>query len=287
MNQPGRSFRRRKRTPEEIAAEKDELLKLYAKRELSLSFANLYGTKDDPKAPVIIIDGYNLLHKIMKNEPHRYYGLSLDLQRARFEMDLLEYSRYNSVRITVAYDAAGYLGDDFSQALGVHRIPQDVDTFYCFDCDADSGILIEVDRLVGNGYRQILVVSSDNEVRVGAFRPPKVFVKSSEMFLEEMLTTKVEAQQMVKDHNQTMLRNGLKSSMTQETLQGLTTMRDSLIVQRREKEVKKREEQREEKEREKKKRKEERRKKVRTVHYKISMIISNRAFCCFFLFQTM
>lgn len=232
----GKSFRRRKRTPEEIAAEKNAL-KSAVKAKPSLTFASFYNTKDFTKPPMIVIDGYNLMYKIMDNEPHRYHKMSLELKRSRFEMDLLAYSRYNSVRITVAYDAAGYLGDDFSQGLNSCRAAKDVDTFYCFDCDADSGVLIEVDRLIEKGYTQILVISSDNNVKLGAYKPPKVFVKSSEMFLEEMLTSRADVSMMMKEHNKIPTNVTFASSLSQDTWQELSTIRDSLVEQRHKEEA--------------------------------------------------
>lgn len=188
----------------------------------------MYGSHNKQNPPVIVIDGYNLLFRAMALDSEYYEDADFSIEKDKLERELRVFSMHMGVKIAVAYDAAGYKGDDLSSSVRCRRNAPVLDIFYCFDCEADTGILIEVDRLLEEGAELVLVVTSDNSVRRAAFNPPLVFVKRTELFLQELVQYRQQTNQKVKELNSIPVSGKLRSSLSSGTLQDLSSLRSKL-----------------------------------------------------------
>ncbi|GMH32172.1 hypothetical protein BSKO_00006 [Bryopsis sp. KO-2023] len=229
----GSSYRRRKRTKSELKnARKKHSEGISRKREPKrMSFINLYGSDGKQKPPVLLIDGYNLLFKLREIEEERFGELDLEGMRDEVEKDLITYSQYHAVKLVVAYDAMGSKGADTLRSMEERREVSGLDILYCFDYDADTGLLMEVDRLLDLGTEYILVVTSDNLVRTTCLRPPWVYVQSTERFIKEAEFCKEKVAQVVECGRHRPVER-LASCMGNDTVLGLAEMRQRLVAQK-------------------------------------------------------
>lgn len=224
----GRSFRRPKQTPEERKSEKERAANDLQENWSMGEFPYMYGSQGKQNPPVIVVDGYNLLFRAIMLDSEYNGDEGIDSNKDKLERELQGFGMYMEVKIALAYDAMGYKGDNLSQSLHSKRNAHVLDVFYCFDCEADTGILLEVDRLVAEGAELVLVVTSDSSVRNAAFRPPTVFVKTSELFLQEMIRYRRESYQAVTEHNSVPTVGKLSTALSTGTLHDMSVLRNKL-----------------------------------------------------------
>lgn len=111
-----KKFRKKKKTPSEIRAEREKLRQEEKERRRYLK--ELYGDdvgNDEP--PVFILDGYNVLYEMMKQGTAQNQGSIYSLDKKRFEdkdfqerRSILEddvhiFSQSRGVRCCIVYDA--------------------------------------------------------------------------------------------------------------------------------------------------------------------------------------
>lgn len=129
--------------------------------------------------PFIIVDGYNLLHKIRAGRQLSGPG---NLRRARFAMIQTiagHFSPNEQVRLTIVFDAAEPIEVDpsgRSESEG-HQIT----ILYASEFDSADTLISELLRK-HSAPRQVIVVSSDRQVQQHARRRKASFVDSLEWF---------------------------------------------------------------------------------------------------------
>ena len=122
---PRQSFRRRKLSPEERAekeqadAEAAKVAEAAAAKAARASVRGLYGTRGADHAPVLLVDGYNVLFAWLgeddkackigaaERERKRVASASLDAGRAALTARLTSYANTAQVRLIIAWDAMG------------------------------------------------------------------------------------------------------------------------------------------------------------------------------------
>jgi len=224
VNQRTNRYRKKKKTPVEIAAEKEQLqLEL---EQAPQYFKNLYGDDMDLNPPVIVVDGYNVLAEMVKQNKRRFRGKELLQQRTILETDIRMFSQMTGIRVCIVYDALENPNPDPQFSRQTHL---GIDIVFCQDYEADKGLWVETDRYIEEGTSEITIVTSDNEARENYIRPADVCCKSSKMFIRELKSVKKEFHEKLELNNMLPTRNTLRRTLPSQTLIDLHEVWESLL----------------------------------------------------------
>lgn len=109
-----KGYRKKKKTPEEIAQERlsmsyDESMSSNDEDGMnSVNLMSVYNTMSQKNPPIMLLDGYNVLFKVMNKNYKIYKNKSLEQCRRELESQLITFSSYKGVKLAIAYDAMGY-----------------------------------------------------------------------------------------------------------------------------------------------------------------------------------
>jgi predicted RNA-binding protein with PIN domain len=167
------SFRKPKVEDQERLAREAEREAAYQaarkKKSLAASFASLYGTKGNRQPPVLLVDGYNLLGQLAgynsddsEEEVHALLAAAFaDGPRLALQNRLCDYSHLRQVKVVLVFDAIGSGSGTVIRTTAKGAI----DVVYVGDADADTFIMLEVTALKERGTPQVLVATSDSDLR--------------------------------------------------------------------------------------------------------------------------
>lgn len=161
-------YRRESKSPEEYRQlrEADAAIaaEISKKESKNIALASLYRSYDAlrgiataKRPPVLLVDGYNVLHAWGKTAPCMVSG---DLEQAREILveELGIYSSTNGMRVVVAFDAmhgrSGGTHTEYVTAMGVT-------VAYCGECEADSFIEDQVSVYLEKRHPKVIVATSD------------------------------------------------------------------------------------------------------------------------------
>lgn len=161
-------YRRESKSPEEHRQQREAeaaiAAELSKKESKNIALASLYrsydslrGAANPRKPPVLLVDGYNVLHAWERTIP---YMANSDLEQAREILieELGIYSSTNGVRVVIAFDAMhGRLGAttaEYLTAMGVTVV-------FCGECEADSFIEDQVSVYLEKKHPRVIVATSD------------------------------------------------------------------------------------------------------------------------------
>jgi predicted RNA-binding protein with PIN domain len=156
------AFRRAASTPDEhraeTAAREEAAAALSICESKNFALSSLYRTLDGRAAapPVLLVDGYNVLHKWERAAPAMAAG-ELGVARELLTEALASYSAANGVRVVVAYDA---MGSDRRATVEELR-STGVTVAACGDQEADSFIEAQVALWLARGHASVVVATSD------------------------------------------------------------------------------------------------------------------------------
>jgi len=157
------TFRKATKTPEELQAERAEILareRAMRKRRGDPTLASIYGTGSRTGAPVLLIDGYNLLGHHAKLRVLR--ATSLEQARERLEVILSDYAATVNTAVAVVWDAMGR--QDTQCEAGLSSVPgRTLMSIYTTATEADTFIVRAVRVLLRAGAEYVLVATADVE----------------------------------------------------------------------------------------------------------------------------
>lgn len=174
------TFRKQKLDPEQRAEEarKQERAEQIAQAEFKKSplqsLRNLYGVEGTECPPVLLVDGYNVLHmytdfmRVSQPDHPVVTETALEAQREFLEEALSIYSQRRGIKVVVVYDALNAVSDSVyihirtsTRRAGVGQI----DIVFCSDQSADLWIVKEVETLKKEDkHPHIVVATDDNEI---------------------------------------------------------------------------------------------------------------------------
>ncbi|DBB12063.1 TPA: hypothetical protein ACH3X3_006176 [Trebouxia sp. C0006] len=178
------TFRKSKLDPEQRAeeakrqAEAEEIAQRAFKKSPLASLRNLYGLKGNEHPPVLLVDGYNVLHMYVQHmqetQPKSRMATSQVLEelRAGLESEMVAYSQARRIKVVVVYDAMNRPPHSIYVDIRTSTrttIPGAVDVVFCSDQSADSWIVKEAEIIRREGKTpHVLVATDDNEIIMSA-----------------------------------------------------------------------------------------------------------------------
>ena len=161
----------------------------------------LFGTDADQDAPVMIVDGYNV---VMEDEYLRVMLARGDSAGAReaLQSELSKFQLFRGIRLVLVWDALGGTSD----TVTVDRVGASMQVVFAGDRSADSYIHQRVEDEFLAGTRLCVVVSSDQEVQMFSRHYDSksgqgTAIRSSRELLHEMARAKIESERAIRSHN--------------------------------------------------------------------------------------
>ena len=242
------TYRKETKTAEEykqirLEAEKEAAL-LSKKESKNFALRKLYNTNSkmslgSPKqmrhCPVLLVDGYNVLHLWKRTQELMEEG---ELEEAReILIHALEvYSKMNGVRVVVAFDALhGPFGNHGTMET---LLESGVTVAFCGDKEADSFISLQARSWVERGCPQVVVATNDSTLQVAVqttktHAPQVCFAVPSSGLINDMEGTEKRAMSQVGDGTGTpdlCLLECVVQSKDPGTFSALQNLRQSLIT---------------------------------------------------------
>lgn len=171
----------RKETPTLEERQEQRRLKEAEEMELSkaesknVALSSLYGTnpvagmnkrrlalRATRSVPILLVDGYNCLFKWSLTTDLMADGM-LEEARDVLVSHLEDYSRFNGIRVVVAFDAMGNMN---STGTTETLLPSGLTTVFCGDREADTFISAHAREWINRGAKTVVVVTDDVVLRV-------------------------------------------------------------------------------------------------------------------------
>lgn len=178
------TFRKSKLDPEQRAeeakrqAEAEEIAQKAFKKTPLASLQNLYGLNGTERPPVLLVDGYNVLHMYVQHmqdsQPDDAMATAQVFEdlRTGLESAMITYSQSRRIKVVIVYDAMNRLPDPVYVDIRTSTrttIPGAIDVVFCSDQSADSWIVREVEIIRREGkVPHVLVATDDNEITSSA-----------------------------------------------------------------------------------------------------------------------
>ncbi|DBA89748.1 TPA: hypothetical protein ACH3X2_004626 [Trebouxia sp. C0005] len=178
------TFRKSKLDPEQRAeearrqAEAEEIAQKAFKKSPLASLQNLYGLNGTERPPVLLVDGYNVLHMYVQHMQDSHSDSAMaaaqafEDSRIGLESAMITYSQSRRIKVVIVYDAINRLPDPVYVDIRTSTrttIPGAIDVVFCSDQSADSWIVKEVETIRREGkVPHVLVATDDNEITSSA-----------------------------------------------------------------------------------------------------------------------
>ncbi|DBA94350.1 hypothetical protein WJX77_011518 [Trebouxia sp. C0004] len=213
------TFRKSKLDPEQRAeeakrkAEAEEIAQKAFKKSPLASLQNLYGLNGTERPPVLLVDGYNVLHMYVQHmqdsQPDNAMATAQVFEELRtgLESAMITYSQSRRIKVVIVYDAMNRLPDPVYVDIRTSTrttIPGAIDVVFCSDQSADTWIVREVETIKREGkVPHVLVATDDNEITSSARSKGGYQVPCRDL-IGELLQTEQEVKEKMSSGHVTM-----------------------------------------------------------------------------------